>query len=67
MLSRFLVGANLGLLTGSSSAKKVVKQEANVDRLRQAYTAFRVDLLKKQIQELESGEDVWGKGGRGLW
>lgn len=64
-----LVGANTGLLTGAYSARSVVKAEADVGRLQAAYRAFQIDLLKKQIEELEAqkpGAEVWGLG-KELW
>jgi hypothetical protein len=65
----FLVGANTGLLTGAASARKVVKAEADLPRLQEAYRAFRIDLLKKQVAELEAGKPdaaVWGLA-KDLW
>jgi len=47
----------------------VVKAEADLPRLQEAYRAFRIDLLKKQVAELEAGKPdaaVWGLA-KDLW
>lgn len=65
----FLVGANTGFLTGAYSARKVIQSEANIPRLQEAYRQFRIDLLKKQITELEQAKPdaaVWGHA-KDLW
>ncbi|CED82311.1 hypothetical protein [Phaffia rhodozyma] len=60
-----LVGTNVALLTGTSSAKKVVIQEANVERVKAAYRGFQIDILKKELEDLESGkpQQKFGWGG----
>jgi len=56
------LGGETGLLTGASSAKRMVA--ANPERqarIETAARAFRADVLRKQIEELESGkkESIW--------
>lgn len=55
---QLLFGTNIALLTGASSARSIITKEADVDRLKAAYRGFRIDLLKKELDSLERGEDV---------
>jgi hypothetical protein len=44
------------MLTGSYAAKKTVQNEADLARLKNAYRLFRIDLLKKELADMEGGK-----------
>jgi hypothetical protein len=48
-------GSELGLLSGASSAVKVVDSDQEAKkRILDAFRKFRIDILKKQIEDLEN-------------
>lgn len=55
------LGGETGLLTGSLSAKRTIDRDVQTKaRIEKAYRAFKVDVLKKQIEALEGDrESVW--------
>jgi hypothetical protein len=56
------LGGEAGLLTGSWSAKRSISTDPEMKkRIEKAFNAFRADVLKKQIAELEGGksEQLW--------
>lgn len=56
------LGGETGLLTGSAVARRrVLGDEARVGRVREAYRRFRIDVLRKEAEELEKGA-AGGKG-----
>ena len=49
------LGGELGALTGSWSAKRsILSNPAQKERIEKAFKAFRIDVLKKEIQDLEA-------------
>ena len=51
------VGGELGLMTGSWAAKRSISQNPEMKkRIEKAFNAFRADVLRKQIQQLEGGQ-----------
>ena len=51
------LGGELGLLTGSASAKRSITKDPEMKtRIEKAYRSFRVDVLKREIDELERGQ-----------
>lgn len=63
-LGGLFIGGELGLLTGSVSARRRVAQDPQSRaRIEKAFRAFRADMLKSEIRTLEGGE---GSGGWGL-
>ncbi|KAI7774027.1 hypothetical protein LA080_009450 [Diaporthe eres] len=54
------LGGETGFLTGTSIAARRVRADAERrKRVEQAYRAFKIDLLRKQLKELEQGGAVW--------
>jgi len=56
------VGGETGVMTGAWRAKSSIeKDQESKKRIETAFRSFRADVLRKQIQELESGkgESVW--------
>jgi hypothetical protein len=52
-----LLGGETGLLTGAWSAKRSIAQDPESrQRIETAFKSFRVDVLKKEIEMLESGK-----------
>lgn len=59
-IAGFFLGGEIGLLTGSASAKRTISAEPDSrGRIESAFRQFRVDLLRKQADELEKQ----GRGG----
>jgi hypothetical protein len=57
------LGGETGLLTGAASARRVMSKDPEVRaRLEKAFRGFKADILRKEIEALESG-----KGGSGMW
>ncbi|RVX73843.1 hypothetical protein B0A52_02733 [Exophiala mesophila] len=55
-LGGLFLGGELGLLTGSWSAKRTISHDPTTKaRLEKAFKSFRADVLRKQIDELERG------------
>lgn len=51
------LGGELGLVTGSWSAKRSITQDPEMrKRIEKAFNAFRADVLRKQIEQLEGGK-----------
>lgn len=51
------LGGELGLLIGSYTAKKsITKDPETKNRIEKAFNSFRADVMRKQIEELESGK-----------
>lgn len=52
------LGGEAGLLTGSWAAKRKISQDAEQKkRIERAFNAFRADVLRKQIEQLEGGKN----------
>lgn len=59
-LGGLFLGGETGLLSGTSMAwRKVKADEERRRRVENAYRAFKVDMLHKEIYELERGGNVW--------
>jgi hypothetical protein len=55
------LGGEGGLLTGARSARKTITNDpATKERVEKAFRAFRVDVLKKEIELLEKGDSGLG-------
>lgn len=51
------LGGEVGLLIGGYTAKRsITKDPETRDRIEKAFNAFRADVLRKQIEKLESGK-----------
>jgi hypothetical protein len=51
------LGGEAGLMTGSWSAKRSITHDpAMKERIERAFKSFRVDVLKKEIEQLEGGK-----------
>lgn len=51
------LGGEAGLLTGGWSAKRSITQDPEMKkRIEKAFNAFRADVLRKQIEQLEGGK-----------
>jgi len=58
------LGGETGFLTGASSARRTItRDQARKERVEKALRAFRIDVLKKEIDMLEKQE--WP--GSGWW
>jgi hypothetical protein len=56
-LAGLFLGGKTGLLTGASSAQRTIGRDvARKERIEKALRAFRVDILKKEIEMLEKQE-----------
>lgn len=54
-----LLGGELGLLTGSVLARRSIMGDPDTSkRIEEAFRKFRVDMLKKQVEQLEGGKRV---------
>lgn len=52
-----LLGGELGLVTGSWTARRSINQNPeSKQRIEAAFRSFRADVLRKEIQMLESGQ-----------
>ncbi|KAK5049429.1 hypothetical protein LTR84_004358 [Exophiala bonariae] len=61
-LGGIFLGGEIGLLTGSWSAKKTISRNPDSrERIEKAFRSFRIDVLRKQIEELEAGKtkNIW--------
>jgi hypothetical protein len=61
-LAGVFLGGETGLLTGTWSAKRAVAADpASQERIQTAVKSFRADVLRKQLEQLESSkkEDIW--------
>ncbi|MCJ1245804.1 hypothetical protein MMC30_003008 [Trapelia coarctata] len=57
------LGGETGLLTGAGSARRTISRDpAAKERIEKAFRAFRVDVLRKEIEMLEGG-----KKGSAIW
>jgi hypothetical protein len=55
-IAGLFLGGDLGLLIGQSSARSTIKAKPETkDRIEKAYRGFRADILRKELQMLESG------------
>lgn len=55
-----LIGGELGLLTGGTLAKRSITSDPDTrKRIEVAFRNFRVDVLRSQINQLESGKNVF--------
>ena len=55
-IAGLFLGGDLGLLIGQSSARSTIKSKPETyTRVQKAYQGFRADILKKELQMLESG------------
>ena len=51
------IGGELGLLTGSVSARRMITSDADRKaRIENAYRRFRADVLRRELKKLEEGE-----------
>lgn len=51
------LGGELGLLSGSASARRTITKDPEMKaRIEKAFRSFRVDVLKREIDELERGQ-----------
>ncbi|KIW65425.1 hypothetical protein PV04_07687 [Phialophora macrospora] len=56
------LGGETGLLTGTWSARRTITSDPDRrERIEKAFKSFRADVLRKQLEELESGkeESIW--------
>ncbi|EXJ56895.1 hypothetical protein A1O7_07239 [Cladophialophora yegresii CBS 114405] len=56
------LGGETGLLTGTWSARRTITSDPDRrERIEKAFRSFRADVLRKQLEELESGrkESIW--------
>jgi len=54
-----LFGGELGLLTGSVFARRSIMGDPDTSRrVEDAFRKFRIDVLKKQVEQLEAGKRV---------
>jgi hypothetical protein len=56
------LGGETGLLTGTWSARRSITSDPDRrERIEKAFRSFRADVLRKQLEELESGreESIW--------
>lgn len=54
-LGGVFLGGEIGLLTGSLSARNTISRDpASRERIEKAFRSFRMDVLRKQIQDLEA-------------
>lgn len=61
------IGGELGLLSGSVGAKNTITRDPETrKRIEKAFRGFKVDVLKKQIQELE-GQDEDSAAALEMW
>jgi len=61
-ISGVFLGGETGLFTGSWSAKRMIASDPDrSQRIEKAFRAFRGDVLRKQLQDLEAGrnEGIW--------
>lgn len=61
-IAGLFLGGETGLLTGTWAARRTIAEDPDrKKRIEAAYRAFRADVLRKQIEELESGreEPIW--------
>jgi hypothetical protein len=57
-LMRMLIVGVIGFLTGTWSAKKTITSDPGTKaRVEKAFRSFKADVLRKQIEELEKGND----------
>ncbi|KAF2648359.1 hypothetical protein K491DRAFT_642667 [Lophiostoma macrostomum CBS 122681] len=48
------LGGELGFLTGSASATRTITKDPNAkERIEKAFKSYRIDVMKRQIQQLE--------------
>lgn len=51
------LGGEVGLLVGGFTAKRSITSDPDArDRIEKAFRAFRADVLRKQIEQLEGGK-----------
>ena len=56
-IAGLFLGGETGMLTGAGAAKRAVSRDpAAKERIERAFRAFRVDVLKKEIEMLEGGK-----------
>ena len=59
------LGGETGLLTGSYAARRtILKDEESKKRIEKAFRGFKIDVLKKEVEELEKQQgssmlDIW--------
>ncbi|KAI0910199.1 hypothetical protein F4824DRAFT_448638 [Ustulina deusta] len=54
-----MVGGELGLLTGTWSASRgISKDPARRERIEKAYRSFKIDVLRKEVAQLENGRSA---------
>lgn len=54
------LGGETGFLSGTSIAARRVRADAERrKRVEDAYRAFKIDLLRKEVESLEKGGAVW--------
>lgn len=69
-IAGLFLGGETGLVTGAWSAKRAItSDEERKKRIEKAFRAFRIDLLKREIEILERGESGEGQGddGKEVW
>ena len=60
-LGGVFLGGELGMLTGSASARRAISSDTESRRrIEHAFRAFRADVLKQEAKELEGGEGPLG-------
>ena len=60
-LGGLFLGGETGLLTGTASASRTItKDPESKDRIEKAFKNYRIDVLKKEVQQLE-GKSTFGE------
>ena len=53
-----MLGGELGLLAGGATAKRSITSDPETkQRMENAFRSFRADVLRKEIEQLESGKN----------
>ena len=60
-IAGLFLGGETGLLSGVRAAKRTISEDPEARaRIEKAFKGFRADLLRKEIEMLEAGKDVYG-------
>lgn len=58
-IAGLFLGSEFGVLSGASAAKRTITSDPETRmRIERTFRAFRVDVLKKQVEQLEKGGDT---------
>lgn len=64
-IAGIFLGGEIGVLSGAASAKRTITRDPETRaRVERAFRGFRADVLRKEIQVLESGKE--GEAGFGF-